>query len=183
MGPLNEFERRFLEVTQTHLYLHEANQGGQAPEYFGYPLVIGSATNPLTNGVTQQGIVAIQADAWFLWEYFQVGVIIPATATLGDLTQITDAANILIQITDTGAGEDLYNIPSGFSGAPAALQAGTPIAAAAGIPYVFPTPRLMPPNTNINVSVTKYGTNAGADNPDPVGVYIMINGARIRVNS
>lgn len=180
MGPLNEFERRVLEVTQNHLWLEHANAGGPPPEHFGYQLTIGSTANPLTAGVTQQGTIAIQADAWFLWEYISVGVAIPATAGLGDLTQITDGGNLLIQITDTGAGEDLYNIPSGFSGAPAILQAGSPIAAAAGIPYVFPTPRLLPPNTNIHVSMTKLGAVA-ADNPDLLGAYLMINGARIQV--
>lgn len=183
MGPLNEFQRRFLEVTQTHLYLQRANASGMVPEYFGYGLTIGTAANPLVNAVTQQGTIAIQADAWFLWEYLSIGVVLPTTANIGDPTMVTDAGNLLILITDTGAGEDIYNIPSGFAGAPGLLLAGSPIVAAAGIPYVFPTPRLMPPNTNINVSVTKLGTNGGADNPDMLGAYITINGARIPVGA
>jgi hypothetical protein len=183
MGPLNEYQRRFLDVVQSDLYLKAANQDGPPPEYFGYVVTIGSTTNPLTNGVTQQAIIAMQADSWFLWQYFSVGVIIPLTGILGDPTQITDAGNLLIQVTDTGAGEDLYNIPSGFSGAPGVIQAGSPSTSAAGIPYSFPTPRLLPPNTNINISATKYGTNVGGDNPDYIGVYFMLNGARISVAS
>lgn len=178
---LNEFERRFLEVTQNHLDLHEASLSsgsGLPPEYFGYSLTIGSAANPLLAGVTQQGIIPIQADAWFVIEYISIGVILPDGSTFGDLTQMTDGGNMLVQITDTGAGQELYNLPSGFPGFPAILLAGSPIAAAAGIPYVFPTPRLVPPNTNIKVEMTQLGLTA-LTNPAPVGGYIMLNGARI----
>lgn len=181
MGPLNEFQRRFLDVTQQNLYLKKANAGGQPPEYFGYPLVIGSAAAPLLNGVPRQGIITIQADSWFLWEYLSVGVTIPATALLGGPEQFTDGGNLLLQITNTGTGDDLYNIPGGMGGFPAALSAGSPIAAAAGIPYIFPTPVLLPPNTNVSVVVTKLGTNGGGDNPDMTGAYIMLNGARVQV--
>lgn len=177
--PLNEFERRFLEVTQNHLDLKEANAGSALPpEYFGYSIQIGSSAAPLVSGVSQQGIIPIQADAWFVIEYISVGVILPAGSTYGDLTQITDAGNIQLQITDTGAGQELYNLPSGFPGFPAILLAGSPIAAAAGIPYVFPTPRLIPPNTNIKVEATQLGFTA-LTNPQPVGCYVMLNGARI----
>lgn len=181
MGPLNEWERRFLDVTQQNRWVMQANAGGPPPEYFGYPLTLGSAATPLTNGVTFQGVIAIQADAWFLWEYLTVGVTIPATANLGGPEQITDGGNLLLQITNTGTGDDMFNIPAGFAGLPAALSAGSPIAAAAGIPFIFPTPVLLPPNTNINIAVQKYGTNAGADNPDMTGAYVMLNGVRIQV--
>lgn len=181
--PVNEFERRFLEVTQNHLDLKEANAGNSLPpEYFGYSLQIGSAANPLVVNVGQQGIIPIQADAWFVIEYISVGVILPAGSTFGDLTQITDAGNIQLQITDTGAGQELYNLPSGFPGFPALLLAGSPIQAAAGIPYVFPTPRLVPPNTNIKVEATQLGFTA-LTNPQPVGFYIMLNGARVPLGS
>lgn len=183
MGPLNEWERRFLEVTQSHLYLQQANNSGLPPEYFGYGATIGSVASPLTNGATQQAVIAIQSDAWFLWEYLSVGVVGPVLASFTDLTMMTDGGNLLIQITDTGAGEDLFNIPSGFSGAPAALQAGSPLYGQAGVPFLFETPRLMPPNTNLNISVTKLGTNGGADNPDLLGAYIALLGARIPVGA
>jgi hypothetical protein len=181
MGPMNEFERRFLEMAQNHVYLHQANAGGPPPEYYGYTLQIGSVTDQLASGVTHQGQIAVQADAWFLLQYISVGVSVLA-GTFGDTTQITDGGNLLIQITDTGAGEDLYNIPAGFAGMPAILSSGSPLSASAGVPYVFPTPRLIPPNTNILVHVTKLG-NAIGENPDLAGAYIVFNGARIQVNA
>jgi hypothetical protein len=180
MGPLNEFQRRFLDVTQHNLALLQANAGGSAPEYFGYVLTLGSAASPLLPGSTVQGSIAIQADAWFLWEYLSLGVTIPATANLGGPEQFTDPGNLLLQITNTGTGDDMYNIPAGFAGMPGTLSAGSPIAAAAGIPYIFPTPILLPPNTNINVTLQKNGL-VSADNPNPTGAYVMLNGARIQV--
>lgn len=177
MGPMNEFERRYLEMVQSHIWLHQANAGGPPPEYYGYALQIGSSTSQLVNGVTQQGQIAIQADAWFLLQYMSVAVTPDAQ---NDTTQLTDGGNLLIQITDTGAGEDLYNIPLGVPGMPSFLSAGSPLTNAASIPYVFPTPRLIPPNTNILVSVTKLGTLVGGV-PDMFGAYVMLNGARILV--
>lgn len=181
MGPLNEWQRRVLDVTRQNLFLHDANAGGLPPEHFSYPLTLGSAANPLTPFATFQGTIAIQADAWFLWEYLSVAVTIPATANLGGPDQFTDGGNLLLQIYNSGTGNDLYNIPAAIAGMPAALSAGSPIAAAAGIPYIFPTPVLLPPNTNINIAVQKLGTNAGADNPDMTGAYVGISGARIQV--
>lgn len=180
MGPLNEWQRRVLDVTRQHLFLQDANAGGLPPEYFGYPLIFGSAAAPLTQGVTLQGTIAIQADAWFLWEYLSVAVTIPTTANLGGPEQFTDGGNLLLQIFNSGTGNDLYNIPPAVAGLPAALSAGSPIAGAAGIPYIFPTPILLPPNTNINIAVQKLGA-ASADNPDMTGAVIGINGARVQV--
>ncbi len=178
---LNEWERRYLEVTQNHLDLMRAVEeigSGLPPEYFGYAATIGSATNPLMEGVTQSTSIAIQADAWFVIQYLTVGVVLPNGSTTGDLSQITDGANLLLQLTDAGAGQELYSQPRGLAGFPAVLVAGSPIAAAAGIPYVFPTPRLVPPNTNIKVDVTQFGFTA-VSNPRPVGAYIVLNGARV----
>jgi hypothetical protein len=183
---LTEFERRFLEVAQNHLDLLAASKAAGAllpPEYFGYALALGTPTTnpagPLTSGVTFQGIIPIQADSWFLLEYISVGVVLSGATVFGDTTQMTDGGNLLLQVTDTGLGQELYNLPQGLPGFPAILLAGSPITAAAGIPYVFPTPRLLPPMTNVKVEMTKLGTNAGLDNPDMLGAYIMLNGARI----
>lgn len=180
-GPLNEWDIRFLDVVQQLLYIEQANEGGSKPEAFGYPVTLGSAANPLTSGVPFQATVALQADSWFLWTYVSAGVTIPTTATFGGPEQITDAANLLIQFTLPGRGGDMAQIPNSYAGMPAALSCGSPIAQASGIPFQFPNPILLPPNANIQVSATKLGTNAGGDNPDMTGAYIMIHGFRIQV--
>lgn len=178
---LTEWERRFLEVTQNHLDLMEAIRAvgsGLPAEYFAYTAVLGSAASPLVAGVTQSTSIAIQADAWFVIQYLTVGVVLPNGSTNGNLSQVSDGGNILLQLTDTGAGQELYSQPRGLAGFPAILVAGSPNAAAAGIPYVFPTPRLVPPNTNIQVQMTQFGFTA-VTNPQPVGGYIVLNGARV----
>lgn len=181
MGPLNEYQRRVLDMAQQQRWLAEANAGGARPDFFGYGINFGTVANPLTNGVPFQGVIPIQADGWFLWQSLSVGVAIPNTATFGGPEQITDAGNILLQISLPGTGDDLMNLPPGFPGVIAATAAGSPIAAAAGIPFMFPTPVLIPPNSNVSVFVQKYGTNAGADNPDPIGCYVLLIGAKIPV--
>lgn len=178
---LSEFERRFLEVTQNHLDLMEALRATGSnlpPEYFGYTAQIGSAASPLVAGVTQSAVITIQADAWFVLQYISAGVILPNGSTYGDQSQMNDAGNILLQVTDTGAGQDLFSQPQGLPGFPAAMVAGTPTRASAGIPYVFPTPRLIPPNTNIKIDCTQLGFTA-LTNPQPLGAYVMLNGARV----
>jgi hypothetical protein len=182
MGPLNEFQRRWLDVAQENMYLRAANEGGPPAEHFGYPLTItGPAGGALTNGVAAQGIINIQADAWFLWMYLSMGVTTTANYPYSGPDQITDGGNMLLQITNAGTGDDLYNLPAGLPGFPGIIGAGSPLAAAAGIPYMFPTPVLLPPNTNVSVVVTKLGTDAGGDNVDPLAAFIMLGGARVMV--
>lgn len=181
---MNEFERRFIELASNHVLLKEtlADIGNQnvVVEYFGYSIQIGSPANPLVNGVTQEGFIAIQSDAWFMLQYFSLGVILPNGSTYGDHTQIIQGGNINLQLTDTGAGEDLYNAPT-----PASLVSGSPtssgtasIGTPGGNPFVFPTPRLIPPNTNIKIDVTQLGLTA-LTNPQPDAVVVMLNGARL----
>lgn len=178
---MNEFERRVLEVVQNDLDLRQLvreSGSGRPPEYFGYPLQIGSAASPLVAGVAQQGLINIQADAYFLAEYINTAVILPAGSTYGDISQFTTTGNILLQITDTGAGEDLYQVPSGLAGSPGINLAGSTFGGMAGVPYVFPQPRLIAPNTNIKVEVTQLGFTA-LTNPQPLGFYLMLHGARL----
>lgn len=181
MGPMNEFQRRVLDIVTQYKYLQEANAGGPPPEFFGYSMTLGSPADTLAPGTLKQGTLAIQADAWFLWIYVSTGVTIPATAGFGGPEQITDGGNILLDIVLPGLGDDLLNIPTSLAGMPAALLTGSPVATAAGIPYMFPTPVLLPPNTNVTVSATKMGTNVGGENPDPTGFFFNMGGARIQV--
>lgn len=178
---LSEFERRFLEVTDNFLDLREAIRATGSnipPEYFAYSIQLGSATNVLTNGVTQSGVITIQSDAWFVIQYIMCGVILPNGSTYGDLGQVRDPGNILLQITDTGAGQELFSQPAGLAGFPAGITTGAALRVNSGVPYVFPTPRLVPPNTNIKVDMTQLGFTV-LTNPLPVGGYLTLNGARI----
>lgn len=173
---LNEFERRFLNVAQNNADLLEAMAEAGAtgvPEHFGYSLSLGTAADPFVTNVRRQGTISIQSDAWFVLQYVTVGVILPNGNTNGDLTMVTMANDMNLQITDTGAGRDLYN-----NAAPAAILAGSPLVQAAGIPFVMPTPRVIPPNTNVTVQMAWFLASAVNFVP-PNQAWITLNGARV----
>lgn len=178
---LNELERRILEKTEGYLMLMEAvRQTGSnmPPEYFGYNCFVRNAGAGIPVGVTRSATITIQADAWFVAQEVSCGVILPNGSTTGDLSQYTDGGNVLLQISPTGAGDPLFSQPAGFAGFPAINVSGSPLAAAAGIPYVFPAPILFPPFTNVRVDFTPYGFTA-VTNPLPIRIDCMLNGARV----
>lgn len=169
---MNEYERRSIEVVQNHMQLSAAaKQMNTAAivEYFGYSLQIGAVGNPLLNGVTQQGIIAIQADAHFVLEYVSSCVVVPLNPEY-----VFNPANILLQITDTGAGEVLYSEAVSASLA----TSGTTANGFNGIPFLLPVPRVIPPNTNIKIEATQFGVHAG-DNPEPLAFFVSLLGARV----
>lgn len=172
----NEYERRMVELVQNHIDLVKA-MGAVGPtanvESFGYSARIGSEAAPLTlAGGAQQAIIPIQSDADFILSYISTAVILPAT--VGDVfSDATASTNVLLQITDTGAGETLFAQPM-----PAFLASGTPFPGSSGIPLVFPIPRIIPVNTNILIEATFLGPVVAVTNPEPVGFFVSLMGAR-----
>ncbi len=137
-------------------------------EHFGYTLRLGSEASPLLNGVMQSGVLVMQSDAWFLQEYVNSCVIRP------DLPYwFTDSGNINLRVTEPGAGEVWYSSPSS-----AGVLTATISRAQTGIPLLLPTPRLIPPNTNVRVDATQLGVNI-TDNQEPIGFWITLGGSRI----
>jgi hypothetical protein len=169
----NEYERRWIEVIKNHMDLVSALRASSAAanvEYFGYNVRIGTEAAPLLNGVTQEAVIAIQADADFVLSYISTGVLLPSV--VGNLfANLTSSANVRFQITDTGAGETLFSQPI-----PAFLASGTALTGASGIPLILPIPRIIPANTNVKIEATQLGN--GANNPEPVGFFVSLIGAR-----
>lgn len=168
---MNEFERRVLEITQNHKDLRDLVarlKKSAVIEHFGYTGSVGSIAAPLVNGVTQSFNIPLQADAYFLMQYIATAVIRPDTPWY-----CTDSGNIMLQITDTGSGEVIYNTPSS-----AGILTGTTVRPQTGVPLLLPIPRLIRPNTTIKVDVTQSGVNV-SDNQQPVGFFISLLGSRI----
>lgn len=168
---MNEFERRQLEVTQNHVDLRSVVASLKRTaiiEHFGYVAQLGSNAAPLLSGVTQSVNIPLQADAYFVLQYISTCVIRPNTSYL-----CTPSGNILLQVTDTGSGEVLYNTPS-----VAAILTGTPARAQPGIPLLLPIPRVIKPNTTIKFDVTQLGVNA-TDNFEPIAFFVSLLGSRI----
>ncbi len=173
---MNEYERRALELAINHVALKrivESMGSAAVVEHFGYVLEIGSIAAPLVAGVQRQGVITLRADAWFVLTYISGAVILPNGSTWGNLSTFTDPGNVKLQITDTGAGQELFS-----TSAPAGIITGTPNPGIAGVPLTLPTPRAIPPNTNIKVEVTQIG-NTALENPAPVGFFLVLNGARV----
>ena len=168
---MNEFERRKLEIAQNHVdfisVMRQMNANAVV-EYFGYSLQIGSAASPLLNGVTQQGTIAIQANADFVMQYLITSVVHPDVLNIA-----ATSLQVLLQITDTGNGDVLFNQPT-----PAGLVSGTPLGAMTGVPILMPVPRIIPSNTIVKVEATQMGVG-GAGNLEPVGFYFSMLGARV----
>lgn len=171
---MNEFERRTIEVAQNHRDIREmaaAMGPNYLVEYFGYSARIGSTANPLVATFPQQVVKSIQSDAYFVLQYISTCVL-PQLAANPLTSLVLNSGNILLQITDTGAGEILYSQAS-----PAGILAGTTDPGVSGIPILLPIPRVIPPNTNIKIEVTKVGTSAA--NPNLSGAFVSLMGARI----
>lgn len=168
---MNEYERRRLELAQNHEDLRgliASMKRTAVIEHFGYTASLGSVAAPLVNAVPQSVNIPLQADAYFLLQYISTAVIRPNTPWY-----FTDSGSISLQITDTGAGEVLFNTPS-----LAGILAGTPTRPQTGIPLLLPIPRLIRPNTTIKIDATQLGVNV-TDNQQPVGFFISLLGSRI----
>lgn len=168
---MNEFERRQLEVTQNHVDLRQVvadMKRSAIIEHFGYVATLGSIAAPLVNGVTQSANIPLQADAYFVLQYVTTCVIRPDFPYL-----CSPSGNVLLQITDTGSGEVLFNAPN-----VAAILTGTVARPQTGIPLLLPIPRVIKPNTTVKIDATQYGVNV-TDNQQPVGFFISLLGSRI----
>lgn len=155
---MNEFERRRIETAQNHVDIHSvvASLGESVIiEHFGYSAELGSAAAPFVDGVTQSIIIPMQSDAYFVLQYISTCVVYASTTNTFGTNVFSASGHINMQITDTGAGEVLYNVP-----AIASILAGTPNRAQVGIPLLLPMPRVIPPNVNIKIDATQTGHNA-----------------------
>lgn len=168
---MNEFDARLVDVAQNHADLVELARSLGASglvEHFSYTLPIGSEAAPLVNGVLRAGVLAMEADAFFVLQYVSSCVVRP------DMPYwFLDSGNIKLRIADTGAGDVIYSSPLS-----AGVLTATISRAQTGIPLLLPIPRLIPPQTNINVEVTQLGVNV-TDNQEPIGFWLFFGGSRI----
>lgn len=168
---MNEWERRALEVAQQRNDIAElvSSLGGNLTvEHFGYTVQIGSSASPLLDGVTQSKLLAMQSDAWFVLQYLTCCVIKPSTPWY-----FSDAGNIKLQISDTGAGYTLFSQPNS-----AGVVTATISRPQTGTPLLLPVPRFIPPNTNIKIDATQMGATI-VTNEEPIGFWISLMGSRI----
>lgn len=162
---LDELQSRYLGILNSSPYLKSILQPGKVAlgvEYYCYNIQLGSVAVPLAPNVPQSVFFDTQADSDFAVTFMSAAVFETnnGTAVYND--------NVALQILDTSSGKTFFNIPTVMG-----LVTG-----AGGFPYVLPAPRVIRPNTTMQVSVTNRDAvvNGGAG---PVSFYLALHGTRI----
>lgn len=134
---MNDFERRTLDAMQTTALVQlvkRQNQDIVGLDFFAYNVTI-DAVAPAGVG---QAVIQIQADSDFVLTYMSAQTVAAGAIVTTPLQRV--------QVTDTGNGktffsaEGLQNLVFGNS----------------GFPFLLPGPRVIVPNTNLQVNVTNF---------------------------
>lgn len=165
MANYDELQSRFLEVLNNSPYMKSVLQPGKRAveiEYYCYNGQLGSTAVPLAAGVPQNITFNTQADSDFA-----------ITFMTSSLQEVANGAmvyndNVALQFTDTSTGKTFFNQPTVMG-----LVTG-----AGGFPFVLPAPRILRPNTTIQVTAINRDTvvNGGAG---PVTLFFALHGTRI----
>lgn len=163
---MNEFERRMIEVASRQQDLNNvlAAMGQNVlRESFGYTYT--TPISPLVVNSTQTGVVQMMSDSWFVLHAISSCVVVQGT-----YQWFTDSGSIEIEVTDSGSGYELYSNPSS-----AGVLTATVNRPSTGIPFLFPVPHLIPPNSNIKIDVTQFADTGSIYE----AVYVFFTGTRV----
>jgi hypothetical protein len=161
---VNAFEAKYQQIVASSPYIRAVAQPGRPilrTQYYCYPIVIGALSVPaqvlaLNTDVT--GVIETQSDSDFVLGYMSAAVQDNATGVLFVNRDVT------LQITDQSTGKNFFSQP---------VVMGL-VAGAGGFPYVFPSPRVVKPNTGIAVTVRRRDTANAYSN-----FFLALHGTRI----
>lgn len=162
---LDELQAGYLDILNASPYMRSILQPGRRAvevAYYCYNGQIGNAAVPLAPLVPQSVFFDTQADSDFAVTFMAAAVI----ETTNGAAMYND--NVAIQFTDTSTGKSFFNVPTVMG-----LVTG-----GGGFPYVLPAPRVIRPNTTLQVTAINRDTivNGGAG---PVSLYWALHGTRI----
>lgn len=163
---MNEFERRFVDQAINHRDLSAAVDAAgfsAIKRYFGYSATLGVDAVAMVVGQIYNASIPVQANGYFYMQHISLA------ASRSAAPQTAYPPSVNLQITDTGSGDVLFAGPTLGT-----LAAGSVGLLSTGIPLIMPTPRLIPPNSNILVEITPLASNAV-----PQLVYITLGGSRV----
>jgi hypothetical protein len=155
---VNEATRRLLDAVQNAAWIAAVARVGQkikAIDYYNYNLGPNQGLGAVAVAGNAQGIIQIQADSDFAIAYMS-GQAVVSNAVVGSPVAT-------IQITDTGTGKTFFSSPTLFG-----LVMGS-----GGLPFYLPAPRVVAPNTNLQINISYLAGAAAAD------FYVNLLGARI----
>lgn len=152
---MNDFQRRLLDAVQNSAWIAAVARKDReilGIDYYTYtsPSIAGLAV-----GATTQVVIPIQSDSDFALTYMSGSVVVGGVVVNNPVSTL--------QITDTGTGKTFFSAPTLFG-----LVMGS-----SGTPFYLPAPRVIAPNTNINLSVTNVAGAGAAD------YFMSLLGARI----
>jgi hypothetical protein len=161
----NEFQARYLALLTSSPYIASVAKPGRAivdVQYYAYNGRVGTDAVPLALNVPQTSTFDTQSDSDFVLTFFSACVQETAAGAM------IYNANTALQIQDLSTGKLFFNVPTALG----------LISGAGGFPFVFPSPRVLNPNTSIAVTATNRDTlvNGGLG---PVGLFYAFHGTRI----
>jgi hypothetical protein len=151
---MDEFQRRLLDAVQTGDWIAsvaKANKTILNIDFYNYNTTIG----PVASGATGAATIQIQSDSDFALCYMSGAAVVNNNAINTPYTTL--------QITDTGTGKTFFSAPTLFQ-----LVFGTN-----GLPFYLPAPRVVTPNTNLQINLTNVNSAAATT------YFINLFGARI----
>lgn len=140
---MNEFERRLIDAMQQDSWIKQVARKDKKivdVDYFVYTATL----TALAVGNSAQTNIQVQADSDFALAYMSGQMVVGGAVSFLPST---------VQITDTGSGKTFFSAPALFN-----LVMGN-----AGLPFYLPAPRVIAPNTNIQLNVTNVAMGGATD--------------------
>jgi len=151
---MNEFERRLLDVVQNSAWIASVARPNRKIldiDYYNYNVSIAA----IAVAASGTGNIQIQADSDFAITYISGSVVVGGAVVTNPVSTI--------QVTDQGSGKTFFSAATLFG-----LVTGV-----GGLPFYLPAPRVVAPNTNLQIAVTNVAGAGAAD------YYVNFLGARI----
>jgi hypothetical protein len=155
---MNEATRRLLDAVQNAAWIAAVARVGQkikSIDYYNYNVGPNQGLSAIAVAGTGQATIQIQADSDFAIAYMSGSAVVSGAVVTNPVATI--------QLTDTGTGKTFFSSPTLFS-----LVMGQ-----GGLPFYLPAPRVVAPNTNLQVNISYLAGAAAAD------FYVNLLGARI----
>lgn len=162
MADSNAFQSKYLELLARHPYMRSVVAQDRkiiGLESYTYNVTIGTAARPLTlaNLAVSAQLITL-SDSDFVFDQMSACVNLVAN---GDM-QFN--RNLTLQILDQGTGKLFFSEPTLFG-----LVAG-----AGGFPYVFPSPRVVAPNSSLTFTAQNLDTGQNFNQ-----MFVALHGTRV----
>lgn len=158
---MSKFEDRYLQILQASPYIKAFAKPGRqiaSVRYYNYNGRIGAPGAQLDLNIPRVAAIETQADSDFIMTYISLGLLPAAGAAL------TFNRNVTVQILDLSTGKNFFSQPTIMG-----LVGG-----AGGFPYVLPAPRVVNPNTSLQITAVNRDTTVNY-----LSLFVAFHGTRV----